>query len=939
MIKKILTTIFALVFTASATVAIVSASASDDEKSKVTVNDLFVGTSATITPDAELPGYMETIGYGGKKYAHSEITAVKISTEKGVKNATVNYTRPVNLYDSNKNDSLIEFLVANSEAKPYKDSPATVPQAELDFLAFAVKFTDAHDPSVYMQFDYERRQDFYNLSSVRVSTNCQQSAGFVPSSNALRASPYGTPLRSPFSGCPSDASGTYEVQMTSYDTAENAVYASPYNGDPAFTLVRDLDDAAYLFDGDELWSGFSTGEVYVSFEFTRIMSERSATIYLFSFNGQDLTGSEIIDSKPPVIQLKNESFRTDPPMAEAGMPYPIFDVSAYDGLDGDISKDKIEVHAYTRYGEDDQKEMEIKNGAFVPETNEKVTLEYYAEDSSGNGAARCFEVPVSSKIPDIVVSCGDEFTDNVIIGRQVSLPKDFEIRGGAGAYENVYYVKELSTGKRENVSLTDATFTFANRGFYEIVFETTDYIGKKGMKSFLVKADYSDELLVDLPAMPKVFAHGKSFVLPDFNAFDDLSFNGTRADAIKEYRISFDSGNTWTTYHSADKLTVTGETILYKIVARAVADSSKYYESDVEKIVVVNPTNIGEYFFNENGIKPDYSSDAEYPVYNTDNGAFTFVNVLGTDPFYFSMQLLGGDYVTGSKISFCFRNRKSNSENVITIEKKDEKICSVFINGKYVKDIGLPMSENNVVEMRLSRGNAYCNSTYLCELDGITSAGTYFSFEILGAGLSSVKVKRIINQTYLGLYESERYDHTAPVISLDEVNRYYSVGDEVVIPAASAFDVLDSECSLSVSLTRNGKTIYAEKGEVEGYSFIARAPGDYILNYTAVDSSGNTATLSYTLRVINRTKPILTVDEAPSRTLKAGETMNLPKASAKDSEGNAVDVYVMVVYPDGKIEKVDGTVTFANAGVYKIRYVCVDRDYNVTAREYLTEVK
>ena len=73
--------------------------------------------------------------------------------------------------------------------------------------------------------------------------------------------------------------------------------------------------------------------------------------------------------------------------------------------------------------------------------------------------------------------------------------------------------------------------------------------------------------------------------------------------------------------------------------------------------------------------------------------------------------------------------------------------------------------------------------------------------------------------------------------------------------------------------------------------------------------------------------------------MKAGQTLTLPRASAKDAEGKAIEVYTMVVYPDGRIEKTNGSVVLQSVGVYKIRYVCVDRDYNVTAREYLTEVR
>ena len=938
MIKKIATTVLALSLAVSATVAF--AAASTKEATGLASNDLFSGSSVTITPDAALPEYMKTIGYGGKKYDRSEITAVRITTEQGAKKATVNYTKPVNLFESDKNSSLIDFIVANSEAKEYNASPTTVSQKELDFLAFAVKFTDVNDPNVYMQFDYERRQDFYNVSSVRVSTNSHESAGYVASSFTLRASPYGTPVRSTFSGCPSDASGTYEVLSTSYDSAENAVYASPGSGSPSLALVRDLDDAAHLLDGDELWQGFSTGEVYVSLEFTRIMSERTATIYLFSFNGQDLTGAEIIDVTPPVIRLENDSFRTQPPTAEVGTAYRTFAATAYDGLDGNIDPKKISVRAYVRYGETDQTELPVSGGAFVPEATDTVTLEYRAKDSSGNEVVRCFEVPVISKVPEVTVYCDADLPDEAIIGRPIAMPEDVEVRGGSGFYEIVCYAKNIYTGEKETISLDAEKYGFTRRGYYEVVFEATDYIGKKGVKSFLIKADYSELPLVDLPAMPEVFARGKSFVLPDFNAVDSSSYGGINADARKEYLVSFDLGATWETLLPGDRLTATGETVLYRVVARTVTDASVYFESETKRITVVSLDNIGEYFYNANGEAADYSFDAEYPVYRTDNGAYTFANLLGSEPFDFSVNIYDGRFVAGSKMSFTFRDGKTNAENVLMVEKKDDMLCKAYLNGKYVKEFNFVMAKGSTAEVRLSGGFLYYNASPVCELSDMTDSGVYFSFEIIGAADSSVMLRKINNLTYLGLFDDERFDYSAPVISLsEEVNLYYSVGDEVVIPAAKAFDVLDSECTISVTLTSGEKTVYSEENTINGFSFIARAPGDYKLTYRAVDSTGNVAPLSYTLRVINRTRPTLTVDGAPARYVKAGQTLTLPSAKAKDSEGKAIDVYTMVEYPDGKIEKVDGMVVFSLVGVYRIKYVCIDRDYNVTAREYLTEVR
>ena len=250
--------------------------------SALTANDLLSGSSVTIQQNAALPGYMEKIWWNGKEYNSSELTAVRIETDGSATSATVNYGRVIDLSDCDENSRIFDFIVAPASGREFDGNVASVTTEDYDFRMLQVTLTDIYDESNYITFDFERRQDFYYYSSIRVSAPGMTSGGWVESSQAMRQSPFGTPLTSSFTGCPANANGQYAVISTFFDYAERAVYAQPY-GSLEKTTVRDLDSEEHLLPGEStLWNGFTTGEVRLSFSFQTINPSAKAAIYLFT---------------------------------------------------------------------------------------------------------------------------------------------------------------------------------------------------------------------------------------------------------------------------------------------------------------------------------------------------------------------------------------------------------------------------------------------------------------------------------------------------------------------------------------------------------------------------------------------------------------------------------------------------------------------------------
>lgn len=909
------------------------------------IDGLFSGTSVTVTQNERLPDYMEKINYNGKIYDNSEITAVKIQADENSKSATIRYNRIIDLTDVTEDTHFADFIVANKNKMEYDTSATLVTQDLYDFRYFNIRLTDVYDSSNYVEINFERRQDFRHLSSVRVSTNTHKSAGWYSAASALRESPYGTPLLSSFTGCPANASGVYNVISASYNDEEKAVYAYPFWDNNGRTVVRDLDSPDHLLEGDNLWGGFTTGEVYLSFGFANIQDQQKATIYLFTVNGQDVTGESITDETAPAIRLDDRSFEPNAPLAEQGRAYKVFSANAYDSFDGKIDSGEITCKAFKNY-DTVKEEVAINNGEFVPDEAGVYTLEYTVSDKAGNMGKKLVPVTVKTKLIGLVLDVNADYGDTVSVGETIAISDAVTVNGGAGRYATETYIENVKTGEKIYPENLKAVFT--NPGYYNIVYFVSDYIGNEKYVKYTVKAEIGKNPLVILPSMPDVFVAGKSLVLPHFTAVDYYSFSAASIEAKKEYLISTDGWATHKTYKEGEKITFENAgNVCWKIRAAGVVNGGLVTESESRAMAVIKPESIGEYFYDFSGAAVLDYSDTENPTYITDRDTeLAFANAIAGYNFNFNFTVPEGrDGFNALELKFC--DTEVDKKAVVRISKKDEKSCNVYLNGSKVYELNARLAGGERFEVYVTDNALYINAAYICRLTGeeneeiLSSGKTYFSFAFKNVrGNAAIKVTRLNNHYYMGLYgEGENFDMTAPIIMLRKgIKTVYNLGDEVVIPAAVGADVLDSEAAVTVEVRSGGNVVYTKTGNLEDYSFIANKPADYTVVYSVVDSHNNRARLNYNVHVYNRSKPSLTVDGKVAASAKVGGEIKLPAASAKDYFGNELKVNVLVIEPNGRLQTVESSFTAEKAGTYRVRYVAIDGDYNFTVREYEVKV-
>lgn len=906
--------------------------------SALTANDLLSGSSVTIQQNAALPGYMEKIWWNGKEYDSSELTAVRIETDGSATSATVNYGRVIDLSDCDENSRIFDFIVAPASGREYNGDVASVTTEDYDFRMLQVTLTDIYDESNYITFDFERRQDFYYYSSIRVSAPGMTSGGWVESSQAMRQSPFGTPLTSSFTGCPANANGQYAVISTFFDYAERAVYAQPY-GSLEKTTVRDLDSEEHLLPGEStLWNGFTTGEVRLSFSFQTINPSAKAAIYLFTLNGQDLTGEEIVDTTAPVVKTADENLADGVPEGEVSRPYKIFNATAYDALDGKLDASRIAVNVLKP---DRETSAPIDDGCFTPDEAGIYTIVWSISDSSGNPGKYQLPVTVRGKLADLQITVeNNDLQETYSVGETVNIPQNLTIRGGSGAYKTSISVIDGASG--ETLPLTGGTIVFTRQGYYIVSYRAEDYIGNVTMQKYFILAEGRSQPYVEEPSMPTAVLAGKQFVFPEFSAIDYNSYAGKPVSANKFYEVTADDWKTTSVYKEGDAFTPSAGTYRYRVCAENIADPSQSYTGEEGSFTAAEAESIGAYLYDPAGnVQADYTASADYPRYVAqEDVTLEFLNRLSAESFYLTFNV-PSELSGYGMIELLVRDYANASQSVTIGISRGDSQCGVYLNGERVLSLNSPFT-GTTFEVYFSNGYAYINATLLGDLgeDMFSSGLVYLSVSVKEvSGTAGFELRRINNQTYLGLFdEGENFDLTAPVVvPSEDIELIKYVGDSIVIPSAKAYDVLDPVSTISLRVMRNEEQIY-QQNDAEGTVIFAELPGEYMIVYTASDSSGNTASATYTVKVINRAAPSINVQGNLPAQSSAGSTVKIPQATASDFAGNALEVFVYVIDADNYMQQAADSFVAEKAGTYIVRYYCYDAYGCYTIRDYAVTV-
>jgi hypothetical protein len=156
-------------------------------------------------------------------------------------------------------------------------------------------------------------------------------------------------------------------------------------------------------------------------------------------------------------------------------------------------------------------------------------------------------------------------------------------------------------------------------------------------------------------------------------------------------------------------------------------------------------------------------------------------------------------------------------------------------------------------------------------------------------------------------------DTTAPVISLKgSAEVTIEVGTSYADPGAIATDNRDGDITGKISIT----------GSVNP----ARV-GQYTIIYTVADGAGNKASTTRTVRVVDTTKPVITLNGQGTISLKVGDTYAEAGATAADNYDGDLTARISI----------SGAVNTGKAGLYTLTYSVTDSSGNIsTARRTAT---
>lgn len=843
-------------------------------------------------------------------------------------NSELYYNRVIDVSKLTRTDRLLEGYVDYA------------PERGAEFYGLTVKLTDIYDENNVVTIIFDgRSSDNYvanrPYSDARAGATGQTPSGWNRYENYLYVGTRGSWVRTSFK----DVDNLTAPIVVCYDAANKAIYG---NND---MLIIDLDDPQYF---STLWGGFTTGEVRLSLTPTQI-ADQTADFVITSIMGQDLSLTGSVDDDAPVIEIDDLGYETAPE-GMVGVPYPVYEATAFDAYCGTRP---VDVRVYAAYDSDARNDIEIIDGKFTPKYAGYYTVVYTSADAFGNVAEKTVRVRVNESLTAPELAIGNAVTSGVC-GTDVALATPVYSVSSGKANVDVK-VKLNGTIVAENVS----SFFPEKAGTYSVEYVVSDYLGRTATASYNVTIENgANPVFIGSPVLPRYFLTGSEYTLPEFNAFTYTSEGKKESETVIKITDAEGektlTGRKYTAPAASD-----GQDVTVTYVSGATSVS---YTVKAVKVKEGSAIDMSAYFdgesvstaANANGVRVNTS---------TNNATASFVNAL-----------FGSRFSLGFTVGGTTGNTK-NSFGTLAITLTDSEDPSVSVTVRVTKGVyGSGSSVVTVDGKRVSVPVSFYGDTGSKEFDfeynntartltdnenftvtvlktddgadfnGFTSNKVYMDVRFENVtGESEVNFTKINGQTL----SDATADRVIPMIRvLGEADGNYAIGSTAKVFDAVYADVLDPNVTATVSvetpsgdyLVQNGVT-YRDL-PLGDYEITLSEYGNYIVYYKAVDTSGRTAEATYGLYVADRVAPVITIDGKIAESAKVGSSVSVPSATATDNCDGTVGVYVFVTNPDHKIVRVTGSsFTADKAGKWTITYYALDAFGNTATETRTVTVK
>lgn len=721
-------------------------------------------------------------------------------------------------------------------------------------------------------------------------------------------------------------------------------------------MVNDLDCAEIY--GDNLFSGFTTGEVYVSISCSVYRKDVPQTIEIASLLGVEgeALGSTVTDDKTAPIIKSNIGLKDgDSIFVAKGEAFTAPAVTVYD-----LNFKSLNINCYRNYGIDSQSMVCVDGGRFTPSLLGKYTLVYSATDNYGNTSE--FTVNLYS-VDKKSLEYGEINLDGVTVsGAICTLPK-VSVKGLNGDVVTTVYATDPS-GKKFEVK--DYKFDIEYSGNHEL-----EYVFNDGIYTATQTATFNNTsqevVFLDDIILNKYYIKGVKYTLDDYFAYT-YSDNGLKAVLCDVYAIADGGEPVKLSEEDRAEYTVSAANTLqfmYKY-----GDNEKY--SDVLNVVDVSygkdtDTDHTKYFITTYDISKSGNS---FNFKVNEAGKIEFINPVSVADLSLELEMKA-ENVNFNVLSIYLKDFASNKTVKISF-KKDEKNKLLFAQngGEFVK-AGEYRTDNGVYgfvqtdffsgyKVFYQDGKILTNrgDDVVFDLSDFNAKTAYLTFEIEDVESESTFVlKKIGSQAF-----KEKIKESDSVFIVPQQSTLFNLGDTYTIAVPTVNNVLFPVLSGNVYVTvtdDNGEVVEDINGKplnkaiMNGeYTVKFTNPGIYVVKYTAIvnGSKGKeieTISKPIALNVADNVKPEISFSNGTNQDtvvkVKKGATHKVLAYTVSDNCTATEDLTVRVAIYNDRYALLDYGVfdsyVFENKGTYTVRVICYDDYGNQASASYTVVVK
>lgn len=888
-----------------------------------------------------------SVKYGTNSYL-GDMQGLNLTLAQG---DTFTYNRVINLNEVTQAEELIRFYY----------TPAVKGEGEVNQTYIVL--TDIYNPDNFVRVQYNSRiHDVgyaWDRLFISAGANGQDLKGmeYSPKNGSLEyeGNIYRLHVNN-FFGMASQSSWTGELthihetfaenyNYLQFDYAARKLYAHPYNFYKSRNMIVDLDEP--LIYGDNLWQGFTTGEVIMSIHCENYASTE-ANFFISDIIDGELAETPFKDEVSPDIVLDMQGYsETDLPKAYINKPYRIFDATAYDNLEG---VKQVEVNVYYNYHGSGRSLVQITDGVFTPKRTGEYTIVYTAKDSLGNIGRKMVEVACETRTNALGVVFGVH-AETCEVMSQVAVAKYGVLNANGQSKVRINAV--LKDDPTVNVEIDPVTrvFTPEVSGMYEIVYTVNDYTDTATAKYELEVETVAFPVFNGEPLLPKYLIKGCNYTFETPNAYD---YSGETVEPLDiETYIKEDVDTTETKLNGLYTVTASNTlTLVYK-ATNGNGVSSKEYVIPVVDVKYGDMANISlANYFQGDGFTAviDEEKTAYTKAYdNASTANLNFVNAVNVNEYSFNFSLSDG-LCNFSSLDVLLTGKDNATEVLkITFTVTDGRL-NFFVNDYSVKTFSFFHTLGEEIEVYYNRSEnlVMVNSDYSFDLDtekdvfeGFSGNLAYMTVRFNGVrGDIGLNVNKLLKQ----LFTTGAMDFGTPaILSRATENTAGTIGETISIIEREYFDLLDAQLKIEFSVYGpNDEVMLATDGtelsnadpyrdyEIELYAY-----GAYYVQYKATDFSGNVARYGYQISVRDFTPPTAEITGDYETSCKVDDTVAIADITAMDDNGDAT-WYAVVIKPNGDVQYItDGEFRAEVKGEYQVYYTIFDENGNASQIYYV----